>query len=45
MSEFEIRDDEPISEIELWLVEKIGVAICPRTRGEIGLESRQPFSQ
>ena len=42
---FEIRDDKPISEIELRLVEKIGVAICPRARGEVGLEPRQPFSQ
>jgi hypothetical protein len=33
---FEIRDDKPISEIELWLVQKIGVALCPRARGEIG---------
>lgn len=33
---FEIRDDKPISEIELRLVEKIGVVLCPRARGEIG---------
>ena len=33
---FEIRYDKPISEIELRLVEKIGVAISPRARGEIG---------
>ena len=30
---FEIRDDKPISEIELRLVEKIGVVLCPRARG------------
>ena len=33
---FEIRDYKAISEIELRLVEKIGVAICPRARGEVG---------
>ena len=33
---FEIRDDKLISEIELRLVEKIGVVLCPRARGEIG---------
>jgi hypothetical protein len=33
---FEIRDDKAVSEIELRLVEKIGVAICPRARGEVG---------
>ena len=29
---FEIRDDKPISEIELRLVEKIGVVLCPTRR-------------
>ena len=33
---FEIRDDKAISEIELRLVEKIGVATCPCARGEVG---------
>jgi hypothetical protein len=32
---FEIRDDKPISEIELRPVEKIGVVLCPRRWPEI----------
>ncbi|MDT7740636.1 MAG: hypothetical protein QOK09_4005, partial [Mycobacterium sp.] len=29
----EIRDKKAVSEIELWHVEKIGMATCPRATG------------
>jgi hypothetical protein len=39
---FEIRDDKPISEIELRPVEKIGVVLCPRAGGSIRWPIRCP---